>query len=137
MNLSLLVEEFQLAFGTPTPDLQMKLVLEENDELKEAMVNALKESCDFLYVLEGLTLSHVSAGSDPEKTMKVQAHVNIIKGLLESIWGTDILEEAFKRVHASNMSKLGPDGKPIRREDGKVLKGPAYKQADLTDLIPL
>ena len=32
------------------------------------------------------------------------------------------------------MSKLGEDGKPIRREDGKVLKGPNYKEPDLTDL---
>lgn len=36
----------------------------------------------------------------------------------------DELIEAFKRVHESNMSKLGEDGRPIYREDGKVLKGP-------------
>ena len=33
------------------------------------------------------------------------------------------------------MSKLGEDGKPIYREDGKVLKGPNYKLADLSDII--
>ena len=45
------------------------------------------------------------------------------------------LDEALHRVHESNMSKLGEDGKPIYREDGKVLKGPNYKPPNLTDLI--
>ena len=45
------------------------------------------------------------------------------------------LDEALDRVHLSNMSKLGKDGKPIYREDGKVLKGPNYKPPTLTDLI--
>lgn len=45
------------------------------------------------------------------------------------------LEEALHRVHKSNMSKLGLDGKPIRRADGKVLKGPNYQPPTLTDLV--
>ena len=45
------------------------------------------------------------------------------------------LDEALDRVHKSNMSKLGEDGKPIYREDGKVLKGPNYQPPDLTDLF--
>ena len=45
------------------------------------------------------------------------------------------LDEALNRVHESNMSKLGEDGKPIYLEDGKVLKGPNYKPPDLSDLI--
>tara|TARA_Y100000361_G_scaffold152241_1_gene171246 strand:- start:1180 stop:1461 length:282 start_codon:yes stop_codon:yes gene_type:complete len=45
------------------------------------------------------------------------------------------LEEALDRVHKSNMSKLGLDGKPIRRADGKVLKGPNYQPPILKDLI--
>ena len=45
------------------------------------------------------------------------------------------LDEALNRVHESNMSKLGEDGKPIYREDGKVLKGPNYKPPTLEDLI--
>jgi predicted HAD superfamily Cof-like phosphohydrolase len=45
------------------------------------------------------------------------------------------LEEALDRVHKSNMSKLGLDGTPIRRADGKVLKGPNYKPPILNDLI--
>ena len=46
------------------------------------------------------------------------------------------LDEALNRVHESNLSKLGEDGKPIYREkDGKVLKGPNYKPPDLSDLV--
>ena len=47
-------------------------------------------------------------------------------------WDLDI---ALDRVHQSNMSKLGEDGKPIRREDGKILKGPNYQPPTLTDLV--
>lgn len=45
------------------------------------------------------------------------------------------LDAAMLRVHQSNMSKLGEDGKPIRREDGKILKGPNYQPPTLTDLV--
>jgi predicted HAD superfamily Cof-like phosphohydrolase len=37
----------------------------------------------------------------------------------------------YAEVHRSNMSKLGPDGRPVRRHDGKVLKGPNYREADV------
>ncbi len=45
------------------------------------------------------------------------------------------LEEALNRVHKSNMSKLGLDGTPIRRRDGKIMKGPNYAPPTLNDLI--
>lgn len=46
------------------------------------------------------------------------------------------LDEAFRRVHLSNMSKLDPvTGKPIFREDGKILKGSNYKEPNLGDLV--
>ena len=45
------------------------------------------------------------------------------------------IEQALRRVHKSNMSKLGDDGKPVKRKDGKVLKGPNYKPPDLSDLV--
>ena len=51
---------------------------------------------------------------------------------LATVIGT--LNTALDRVHRSNMSKLGDDGKPIRRGDGKVLKGPNYKPPYLEDL---
>jgi len=42
---------------------------------------------------------------------------------------------AFEAIHDSNMSKLDDEGKPIRREDGKILKGPNYKAPDLTGIV--
>ena len=45
------------------------------------------------------------------------------------------LDEAMHRIHDSNMSKLDKDGKPIYREDGKVLKGPNYAPPNLEDLV--
>lgn len=55
----------------------------------------------------------------------------VIHGLQE------VYAEAFEIVLASNMSKLGEDGKPIFREDGKILKGPGYWKptAKLTKLL--
>lgn len=47
----------------------------------------------------------------------------------------DKLTLFFDEVHRSNMSKLGEDGKPIYREDGKVLKGPNYKKPELKDIV--
>lgn len=46
------------------------------------------------------------------------------------------MEEVFERVHQSNMSKL-VDGKPLKRADGKFLKGPNYKKAVLDDLVKI
>ena len=48
--------------------------------------------------------------------------------------GLDI-EKIMRRIHESNMSKLGPDGKPIYRKDGKVMKGPNYHPPFLEDLV--
>jgi NTP pyrophosphatase (non-canonical NTP hydrolase) len=42
------------------------------------------------------------------------------------------IERVFNEVMDSNMSKLGLDGKPLRREDGKILKGPHYRPVDLS-----
>ena len=68
---------------------------------------------------------------------------NILKELADLVYvcyqyaanlGWD-LDEAMHRVHESNMSKLDEDGKPIYREDGKVLKGPNYAPPNLNDLV--
>ncbi len=45
------------------------------------------------------------------------------------------LTEVFEEVHRSNMSKLGLDGRPVRRSDGKVLKGPNYTEADVEKVL--
>ena len=47
----------------------------------------------------------------------------------------NIIEVVFDEIQASNMSKLGEDGKPILREDGKILKGPGYFRPDLSKFI--
>lgn len=82
------------------------LGIDMTEEIKAAKAALLKELCDLQYVLSGFVVTF---------------------GLP--------FDEAFKRVHESNMSKLGPAGKPIYREDGKVLKGPNYKKPDLSDLV--
>jgi predicted HAD superfamily Cof-like phosphohydrolase len=94
------------------------LLNEELDELAEAsqdLINSgftketkaayLKELCDVCYVMVGTAVS----------------------------FGWDF-DEAFRRVHDSNMSKL-VDGRPYKDTDGKVMKGPNYKPCDLGDLV--
>ena len=47
----------------------------------------------------------------------------------------DVIDEVFEEIQQSNMSKLGNDGKPIYREDGKVLKGPNYFRPDIAKIL--
>ena len=47
----------------------------------------------------------------------------------------DIIEDVFNEVHRSNMSKLGKDGNPIYREDGKVLKGPNFSPPNIEQFL--
>jgi predicted HAD superfamily Cof-like phosphohydrolase len=47
----------------------------------------------------------------------------------------DKIEEVFAEIQKSNMSKLGADGKPIYREDGKVLKGPDYFKPNIAKVV--
>ena len=47
----------------------------------------------------------------------------------------DVIDEVFEEIQCSNMSKLGSDGKPIYREDGKVLKGPNYFKPDIAKIL--
>lgn len=110
------VREFHESFGLgvselPQADLgeqvnmlRFNLMKEENEEYLEAVQNKdLVEIADalgdMLYILCGTILEH---------------------GLQHKI------EEVFDEIQRSNMSKLGEDGKPIYREDGKVMKGPNY-----------
>jgi predicted HAD superfamily Cof-like phosphohydrolase len=45
------------------------------------------------------------------------------------------IEEVFEEIQRSNMSKLGQDGRPIYREDGKVMKGPNYFKPDIETIL--
>jgi len=70
----------------------------------------------------------------PEEQLKEMADLIYVTNHKAVTFGWD-LDEAVRRVHASNMSKLDEEGEPIFRSDGKVLKGPNYKEPDLSDLI--
>ena len=45
------------------------------------------------------------------------------------------LDDCFNEVHRSNMTKLGEDGRPLYRDDGKVMKGPNYEEPDLKQFV--
>ena len=137
--------QFIKAFnGSLDPRLWIGLVKEEIAELRvedPGTAAHLKELCDVLYVITGLTLTlpvNVAIMMSQEELNEVdeiQTSLDkIISGFIK-FYSPLVVTEAFARVHESNMSKLGVDGKPILREDGKVLKGPNYKKPDLTDLI--
>ncbi|MBC8644965.1 nucleoside triphosphate pyrophosphohydrolase family protein [Flavobacterium lindanitolerans] len=119
------VKEFHQAFGTgvsetPKGDLgesknrlRYNLMKEENEEYLEAVQNDDKIEIadalgDMLYILCGTIIEH---------------------GLQHKI------EEVFDEIQRSNMSKLGEDGKPIYREDGKVMKGPNYFKPDFSLIL--
>jgi predicted HAD superfamily Cof-like phosphohydrolase len=62
---------------------------------------------------------------------------HIIYGTILKHGLQDKIEDVFNEIHRSNMSKLGADGKPILREDGKILKGPGYFRPDLSKFIEI
>lgn len=119
------VTKFHQVFGlnlkeTPTADigiknnlLRYKLMREENEEYLEAansgdLVQVADALGDMLYILCGTIIEH---------------------GMQHKI------DEVFNEIQRSNMSKLGMDGKPIYREDGKVLKGPNYFGPDIHSIL--
>lgn len=99
--------------------LRHRLMAEENDEYIQAalegtasaeqrLVGIADALGDQLYILCGTILKH---------------------GMQH------IIEDVFAEIHSSNMSKLGPDGKPILREDSKILKGPNYFKPNLKPIV--
>ena len=78
--------------------------------------------------------AEVAEASEPEHLLKELADLVYVTYGFAATFGWN-LDEAVRRVHASNMSKLGDDGQPVYREDGKVLKGPNYEQPNLSDLV--
>lgn len=125
LSLVKAVETFHNSFGIenkyePTTnlskeviELRHRLLEEENNEYLEAALNGdLVEVADalgdILYILCGTMLSH---------------------GL------QDKMLDVFYEIQNSNMSKLGSDGKAIRREDGKVMKGPNYFRPNIKKIL--
>ena len=119
------VKEFHNAFGLgvahipianlgPSKNkLRFNLMDEENKEYYEAaknndLVEVADALGDMLYILCGTILEH---------------------GMQYKI------EEVFEEIQRSNMSKLDTNGKPIYREDGKVLKGPSYFKPDIKAIL--
>ena len=119
------VEKFHNAFGIennyqPTPklseaecNLRHRLMSEENEEYLEAAKNGdLVEIADALgdqlYILCGTILKH---------------------GLQDKI------VEVFNEIQRSNMSKLDENGKPIYREDGKVMKSDLYFKPNIKSIL--
>jgi len=91
--------------------LRLSLILEEYTELEDAVAEGHMEGIadaltDILYVTYG-------AGH---------------------AFGID-LDKCFEEVQRSNMSKLGADGKPIYRDDGKIMKGGNYSEPDLKKVL--
>ena len=115
MELIDMARDFRRAYecvdSADNEQMQMNLITEEMKEFGasaafDTVAEALKELADLVYVC-------------------AQYAANL---------GWD-LDQALKRVHDSNLTKLGSDGKPLRRADGKVMKGPNYKPPVLTDLV--
>ena len=50
------------------------------------------------------------------------------------VYGID-LDAVLDAVHVSNMTKLGADGRPVRRADGKILKGPHYRPPEIAAVL--
>jgi uncharacterized protein YacL (UPF0231 family) len=138
------LEQFIKTFrGSLDARLWIKLVKEELAEAQAEEVGTvahLKEIADLQYVIEGFDLVAPDALLSLTSTEELDQWEYLMIESDETLkyamnyYGNEALDEAFMRVHLSNMSKLGEDGKPIFREDGKVLKGPNYKAPDLTDL---
>ena len=118
------LEDFNDKFGYPynvkpqmpsmkARELRIKLLREE---LKETE-NALWEG-DFIESVDGLV-----------------DQLYVLLGLAHDLGVANKLSELFAEVHRSNMSKLGKDGKPIYRSDGKILKGKNYSKPQLESII--
>ena len=106
-------EQPTVAIPEKIKELRFRLMEEENQEYLEAaknndLVEVADALGDMLYILCGTILSH---------------------GMQHKI------EEVFDEIQRSNMSKLGEDGEPIYREDGKVMKGPNYFKPDITKIL--
>lgn len=109
----------------PTLKMQLGLIEEEGNEFKEALDSWL--GCP-----EGAT-EEVRYGLK-EHVIKELSDLAFVCEQMAAFLGID-LEEAMRRVFRSNLSKLDGEGKPIYREDGKILKGPNYQPPDLSDLV--
>lgn len=117
--------EFRKAYELPNGltisclNLQQNLIDEEHLELAHAYLDLKKD---------------ITNKRAREHMLKELADLVYVCHQMAKAFGWD-LEVAYNRIHKSNMSKLDADGKAIRREDGKILKGPYYYEPSLIDLV--
>ncbi|MFC4507026.1 MULTISPECIES: MazG nucleotide pyrophosphohydrolase domain-containing protein [Streptomyces] len=125
------VAQFHLAF-----DVDNRIVNPDNlRSLLERRTTLITE--EFHEVIEALNAAKGSVGNPGFPVQRFEHLAKELADLLYVVFGSAELlgiplGQAFAEVHASNMSKLGDDGRPVLREDGKVLKGPNYRSADMT-----
>jgi predicted HAD superfamily Cof-like phosphohydrolase len=119
------VREFHRAFGLPVRQSPTTAVGIEQRSLRRALieeeVGELADAVD-----RGDLVAVADALADIVYVAYGTAHV----------YGID-LDAALDEVHASNMTKLGADGRPVRRADGKVLKGPNYRPPNIANVLNL
>jgi hypothetical protein len=148
-----MVKEFYIAFGQQeflekemTADrmkLREKMFKEEQTEYEVAeknndKVEMLDAVCDMYYIHIG-TLLEQNRGDVEKVALRIffledERTRKIFNWEVEN--GFDkILIQAFEEVHRSNMSKLDENGKPIYREDGKIIKGPNFFPPNLTQFL--
>ena len=106
------------SFSPEVLELQASLIWEEMNEFFEAY-----DQC----------LENIQNKRNREEALKELADLVFVCFQFAAAAGWE-LDEALERVFESNMSKL-VDGKPLKREDGKVLKGPNYQPPYLEDLV--
>lgn len=138
------VVEFHETFNAPiawsptTPDaearkLRCKLLLEEVLEFIEASGFKL-----IFPTAEATTTAALVLHGEPNLVLAADALADIryVTDGASLVWGIP-LEKCLREVHRSNMSKAGPDGQPILREDGKILKGPHYTPPAIAEILAL
>lgn len=118
-------KHFHMAFGQGNPPCPCTAT---NSDRIDLYANLMQEELnEFLDATE--------AGNEVE-ILDAVADMQVI---LDGIWiqtGFHVLkDEAMQEVFKSNMSKLGEDGKPIYREDGKIMKGPHFFKPDFKRVI--
>ena len=134
------VQDFPKSPHTDVIKLRLELTLEEVRELFEATINPESSNMALLssmFDTISMTLSKLDESDfavDIVETADALTDIEYINLGTAAAFGINI-DATFAEVHSSNMSKLGEDGKPIYREDGKVKKGPNYRSPDLVSVL--
>ncbi|MCK4918480.1 MAG: nucleoside triphosphate pyrophosphohydrolase family protein [Candidatus Pacebacteria bacterium] len=128
------IEEFHKAFGASIKEEPSIKILKLRKSLIDEEVKEFFVELDLM--IKKLETGESISKNDFERALAEMADIQVVlSGTAVAIKQFKNFREAFLRKHQSNMSKLGEDGKPILREDGKILKGPNYQEVNLNDLV--